>query len=249
MIFAGPGGLGDMNARIGAVNGADPDEPARRLAAESLSVDDPTGWFERLYVAAAEGGAAVPWDRGAPNPLLVEWAQARGLAGRGRRALVVGCGLGEDAEYVAGLGFATVAFDVAEMAIQTARARFPESAVQYVAADLLAPPARWRDAFDLVVESITVQALPDPPRREAIARVTEMVAPGGTLIVIAGARDEADGPVQGPPWPLLRAEIDAFAAGALEPVRVEDLRGSEVPMARLWRAEYQRPEHSAPAMP
>ena len=79
----------------------DPDELVHRLAAESD--DDPTGWFERLYVASTEDASVVPWDRDAPQPLLVAWAQASGVAGGGRRALVVGCGLGADAEYVAGL--------------------------------------------------------------------------------------------------------------------------------------------------
>ena len=150
------------------MTGIDPDEQVRRMAAESLAVDDPTGWFERLYVAAEDGVAVVPWDRGAPHQLLVQWAQAGNLGGGGRRAFVVGCGLGSDAEYVAELGFDTVAFDVAATAVRAASRRFPDSAVRYRTADLLDPPAEWREAFDLVVESLTVQALPDPPRREAI---------------------------------------------------------------------------------
>ncbi|MGH3360715.1 MAG: class I SAM-dependent methyltransferase, partial [Nocardioidaceae bacterium] len=76
----------------------DPEAFSRRLAAESLTEDDPTGWFDRLYAAADQGETSVPWDRGVPHPLLVEWAQANGVAGPGR-ALVVGCGLGFDSEY------------------------------------------------------------------------------------------------------------------------------------------------------
>ena len=68
------------------MTGRDPDEQVRRMAAESLAVDDPTGWFERLYVAAEDGAAVVPWDRGAPHQLLVQWAQAGKLGGGGRRA-------------------------------------------------------------------------------------------------------------------------------------------------------------------
>jgi hypothetical protein len=80
---------------------ADADEHARRLAAHSLAANNPTGWFERLYTEAENGAAVVPWDRAAPQQLLVEWAQGRD--GTGRRALVVGCGLGMDAEFVAAL--------------------------------------------------------------------------------------------------------------------------------------------------
>jgi SAM-dependent methyltransferase len=221
------------------VTGADPDEHARRLAAESLAADDPTGWFERLYLAAEGADAEVPWDRGAPNRLLVEWTRARQLDGAGRRALVVGCGLGDDAELIAGLGFDTVAFDVSVTAVKAARRRYPESAVEYLTADLLDPPAGWLCAFDLVVESLTVQALPDPPRGEAIAAVARLVGPGGTLVVVAAGREE-DEPPDAPPWPLTRAEIDAFAAGALQPVRIEDIRDAGDPSYRRWRAEYRR---------
>jgi SAM-dependent methyltransferase len=195
--------------------------------------EDPTGWFERLYAAAEQGDAVVPWDRGGPRPALVEWA--RGRAGGGRRALVVGAGLGHDAEFVAGLGFGTVAFDISPTAVKLARRRFPGSRVSYRVADVLDPPADWRAAFDLVVESLTAQSLPDPPRSDAIAQIGRMVAPGGTLLAIASLRGAADPPADGPPWPLTRAEVESFASGGLRPVRIEIVDGA------LWRAEFYRP--------
>jgi SAM-dependent methyltransferase len=201
--------------------------------------DDPTGWFERLYVRAEAGEAIVPWARDEPNRLLVQWTRARDLAGEGRRALVVGSGLGDDAEHVASLGFDTVAFDIAPTAIAVARRRFATSPVHYVVADLLDPPAAWRGAFDFVFESITVQALPPSLHPTAIAAVADVVAPGGTLLVLSAARDEAEH-VDGPPWPLTREEIDAFAAHDLSPVRVEALRDVSDPGFRRWRAEYER---------
>ncbi|HEY8709602.1 MAG TPA: class I SAM-dependent methyltransferase [Burkholderiaceae bacterium] len=105
---------------------------------------------------------------------------------------------------VARLGFDAVAFDISETAVRLARQRFPDSAVRYVAADLLDLPERWVHAFDLVVEIITVQALPRPSKVEAIVDVGRLVGSGGTLIAIVAVHDEADGPVKGPPWPLDR---------------------------------------------
>ena len=101
---------------------------------------DPTGWFEPLYAAAGEGSAVLPWARGTPHPLLGAWTSEQGLRGAGRRALVVGSGPGDDAELIAALGFATVAFDIAPSAIRIARNRFPDSTVEYRTADLLDPP-------------------------------------------------------------------------------------------------------------
>ncbi len=83
----------------------------------------------------------MPWDRGGPHRMLVGWARERGISGTGHRALVVGCGLGDDAEYIAGLGFGTVAFDISASAIRAARRRYPGSNLRYVVADLLDPPA------------------------------------------------------------------------------------------------------------
>jgi SAM-dependent methyltransferase len=218
----------------------DPEDFAGRMAEKSIAVGDPTGWFEQVYAAAEVGQTEVPWDRQAPSPFLVQWARQCGLNGAGRRALVVGCGLGDDAEFIAGLGFQTVAFDIAPTAIATARRRFPGSPVQYRTANLLDPPPDWHRAFDLVVESLTLQALPDPPRRDAIGRVGDLVAPGGTLIVIARAREEGES-VQGPPWALARSEIDSLGQTGLEQVRIEDMRDTALPWPRRWRAEFRRP--------
>lgn len=189
----------------------------------------------------------VPWDRGEPHRLLVDWVERRRLQGHGKRAVVIGSGLGEDAEYVARHGFTTVAFDIAPTAVDAARRRFPGSPVQYVVADLLDLPVRWRGAFDLVIEIFTVQALPPGYRRQATHNAGTLVAPGGTLVVIAAARDAArdandgdDGDVPGPPWPLTRREIDAFAGYGIEPVRIDNVPLPDAPDIRRWRTEFRR---------
>lgn len=217
---------------------------ANRLSARAVATGDPTGWFDQLYAAGVAGEVTVPWDRDIPHPLLVEWARARQPSGSGdppRRAVIVGAGLGADAEFVAGLGFDTTGFDIAETAVRLARQRHPGSRVRYVPADLLDLPAEWIRAFDLVVEVITVQALPDPPRRSAIANVGRLVAPGGTLIAIEARRDPAEPDDGMAPWPLTRDEIDGFATDGLTPVRIEEFTSSEPGSGGRWRAEFHRP--------
>lgn len=220
------------------------EELVRGIAAEAIAGGQPTGWFERVYAAAAAGQTTVPWDRGMSHPLLTDWAAAAGLTGRrpggqAATAVVAGCGLGDDAEFVAGLGFAVTAFDISPTAIAGARERFPGSAVRYVAADLLDLPGDWRRSFDLVVEVLTLQALPDPPRAAAIGAIGTLVAPGGRLVVIDRGREESE-PDEGPPWSLTRAEIDAVARPGLSAVSIEDLRDTEPPGLR-WRAVFRRP--------
>ncbi|MET7395879.1 class I SAM-dependent methyltransferase [Dactylosporangium sp. NPDC005572] len=147
-------------------------------------------------VAEARGGqAAVAAEAGGGGVAEAGGGQAAvagggGVASRGR-AVVVGCGLGADAEFLAGLGWTTTAFDVSPSAVRTARERFPDSPVEYVVADLFALPEGFAGGFDLVLESMTVQALPRALRERAVAAVRSLVAPGGTLLVIAALADPA----------------------------------------------------------
>jgi SAM-dependent methyltransferase len=213
---------------------------ARRLAAEHLQRGDPTGWFEPLYAGANGDPAAIQWADARPNPHLVAWLDRARIAGDGRSALVVGCGLGDDAEELARRGFAVVAFDVAPTAVAWCRRRFPDSPVRYAVADVLDPPPAWAGAFDLVVEAYTLQVLPPDTRRAALARVAGFVAPGGALLVVARGRDEGDDP-GAMPWPLTRAELAAVAAHGLAAAAFEDVADPEEPAVRRFRAEYRRP--------
>lgn len=209
-----------------------PDADSRRLAAAALAAGRPTAWFEQLYAQAGAGTARVPWDRELATPLLREWSA--GVDGRGRRAVVVGCGYGRDSEHVAALGFATTAFDVSPTAVATARARRPGSPVRYEVADLLDLPGRWARGFDLVVESNTVQALPPQLHAPAAAAVAALVAPGGTLLVLAA---RGDGAADGPPWPLTRAGLAGFAVDGVEAASLEELAVDGV---RRWRGVFTR---------
>ena len=218
---------------------------ARELAAQVAGSAAETGWFETLYAEAETGGAVVPWADGDANPHLIEWATAPGspprLAGTGKKALVVGCGLGYDAEYLSGLGYQVTAFDIAPTAIERAIRENPGTRVSYLTADLLAPPAGWAGAFDLVVEAYTVQPLYGPVRGRALAALHGPVAPGGTLLVIARATDD-DAPERDPgmmPWPLTRRELE-LAGGPLQAVSVERFFDDEDPPKLRWRAEFRR---------
>ena len=221
---------------------AQPDRAlARRMAAEAAEAGRPLDWFERLYEAGERGEATVPWVNRVPNPHLLAWADAHHLAGDGRRALVVGCGLGDDAEALAGRTFSVVAFDLAPTAVEACRRRFPATSVHYVVADLLAPPPGWEGAFDLVFEANTVQVLPfGPLRRAGIARLSTFVAPGGRLLVVARRRAEGEPPGE-LPWPLAPSELLALGGDLAVEEVTEVLGDDEDPPVRRWVASFRRP--------
>lgn len=190
--------------------------------------------FEAIYTGAEAGAAKPPWDYGAPRPQLVEWAEAHDLAGGGREALVVGCGYGADAEFLALLGFRTTGFDFAPTAIAGARRKHPDTEVTYLVANVLDLPREWQGRFDLVVESLTVQSMPPEQHTVAAQNIAGLVAPQGTLLVLA-TKGEEDSEATGPPWPLTRSEVEVFASGELVLRRLEQIeRGA------WWRAELTR---------
>jgi 2-polyprenyl-3-methyl-5-hydroxy-6-metoxy-1,4-benzoquinol methylase len=213
---------------------------ARELAAEYIGKGDPTGWFDVLYKEAEEGKSIVPWaDRGV-SPGLLEFWSLHPQVTEGKKALVIACGLGDDAEQLAAWGFETAAFDISETAIQMARKRFPQSKVDYRVADLFQPPAEWERMFDFVFEANTVQALPAAIRAAAIRRIAAFVRPGGKVLAIVRGRElsEPEGEL---PWPLTRVEMNEFVRAGLTEESFEEYFDNEEPPARRFRGLYTRP--------
>ena len=213
---------------------------AKELAEEFLSRGDATGWFNAFYLEAAGDINRVPWVDKGVNPLLVEWLNLQQVQGRGQPALVIGCGLGDDAEALAERGFQVTAFDISAEAIRLCRERFPQSPVGYTVADLFNLPEHWHHAFSFVLEALTLQALPPELRGAAIPAVAQTVAPGGQLLILARACDE-DEPRPGVPWPLRRSELTAFRECGLVEDSFEDFMDTENPPVRRFRVAYRRP--------
>lgn len=211
------------------------------MAAEHSPIHpEATARFESAYRAAERDAARIPWAEQRPKPLLVDWLNVHAVRGDGRRALVVACGLGDDAEELARRGFAVSAFDLSPTAIAWARERFPSTRVDYRAADLFALPDDWCEAFDFVCEVYTFQSLPADLRGEAMDRIAATVAAGGELLAICRGR-EPEQPSHGPPFPLARAEFARLERSGLAETDFLDLVDDEDPPVRRFRLLYRRP--------
>ena len=213
-------------------------EYVRGLARRYVDEGDALGWFEELYAQADGDASVIPWADMEPNPNLIGWLQRQRIDGTGKRALVIGCGLGDDAEALADAGFEVVAFDIASTAIAWCRQRFGRSAVDYCVADLFCPPRDWRRRFDFVFEAYTLQVMPADIRRRAMSALAEFVARTGRLLVVARGRDDGDD-ADGPPWPVTKAELDQFVALGLTCESFEDYMDDETPRVRRFRAAYR----------
>lgn len=220
---------------------SDEGKTTRDIIQDFFKRGDYTGWFDVVYRAAIAGQGDVPWAAMHANPELVSWFEARqqatSVTSTGQRAIVVGCGLGDDAEYLAQQGYDVVAFDISETAIAQCRQRFPDSAVQYQVADLFHLPDDWRNAFDFVFESRTIQSLPWQLCDDAIRAIANLAKAGGTVLVLCMGR-EPHQDRRGIPWPLSRAELGHFLRLGLQEENFEiftDERG-----AKRFRVTYQK---------
>src|SRR5688500_2878111 len=118
-------------------------ERTKEIAEEFIKKGDATGWFDALYKEAGGDNEKIPWADLEPNKFLRAWAEKTNLKGDNRKALVVGCGLGDDARFLHDLGFRVTAFDISPTAIEWARRLHIDTDIKFVTADLFDPPKEW----------------------------------------------------------------------------------------------------------
>lgn len=86
---------------------------------------------------------------------------------------------------------------------------------------------------------ITVQALPEPYRRQAITNVSRLVAAHGTLLVVAAVHDDAIPVHPTGPWPLTRDDVEALTVDGLTAVQIDQVTLPRADQMR-WLAEFRR---------
>lgn len=171
--------------------------------------DDPTGWFDSIYSDAEGDHTNVFWADLVASPYLVEWLENNPLDKEGKSAIVVGCGVGDDAEALAKAGYDVVGFDISPSAIELCKSRYPGTSVNYLVADLFNYDKLWFQAFDLVYECNTIQVLPGKYRVDAREAIASFVAKEGYVLVSCRSRlsGEQEDMI---PLPLDRQEINCF---------------------------------------
>jgi 2-polyprenyl-3-methyl-5-hydroxy-6-metoxy-1,4-benzoquinol methylase len=211
-------------------------QKVKQLSTQAIAQSNPSSWFEVLYAESQGDATQVPWAKLTPHPYLQDWIITHHPTSDNSSALVIGCGLGDDAEALAKNQFLVTAFDISPTAVTWCQQRFPDSAVNYIVADLFAIPNQWLQAFDLVYECRNIQALPLNVRSQVIESIASMVADGGTLLIITGFRQTEAEP-EGPPWFLSESELAHLKELGL--TEISRLSFSESDRQHL-RIEYQK---------
>jgi SAM-dependent methyltransferase len=204
--------------------------------------------FDALYrgESPSEGMAPMttpPWDNKAPNENVVAWQSGGWVHGD---VLDIGCGLGDNAVYLATNGHKVTGLDISPTALVTAERRAKDAGVdvKFAVADSTKLDG-YTDAFDTVIDSGLFHCLDDDGRRNYAAAVHRATRPGATLLLSCFS----DANPVGEEWPrpaVSEATLRDVLGGAgwdivsLEPATVRgELEGTQVDMA-FWYLRAQR---------
>ena len=171
--------------------------------------NDPTGWFDSIYKSANGDHTKVFWADLEASPYLVSWLEKNPIDKPSKRACVIGCGVGDDAEALSKFGFEVTAFDISVTAIELCKNRYKDTKVNYVVADLFDYPKEWFESFDVVYECNTIQVLPGDYRIKARIAMSSLICKDGYILVSCRSRNESE-KENAIPLPLTKGEMDEF---------------------------------------
>jgi len=165
-----------------------------------------SAWFEELYQQCEGDASQVPWATMCSHKLLDEYIAESFSQGK---ALVVGCGLGDDAIALENAGYDVTAIDISATAIRWCKERFYDTDVTFRVEDIFEMPQEMLESFDFIFESRTIQSLPLKLHHKMISSISSLLKKDGKILVVANGKLEGES-FDGPPWPLERNEIRLF---------------------------------------
>jgi SAM-dependent methyltransferase len=219
------------------------------MTTSSSSSEVPQFDFDALYrgESPAEGIPPMttpPWDTKVPKENVVGWQTAGLIHGE---VLDIGCGLGDNAVYLAKQGHEVIGLDISPTALITAerRARDAGVSIRFAVADATKLDG-YTAAFETVIDSGMYHCLDDDGKHAYAAALHRATRPGATLLLSCFS-DANPQEAEGLRPPMVSEETLRETLGgagwnitSLEPATVRlTLGDTEVEMAR-WNVAAQR---------
>jgi SAM-dependent methyltransferase len=142
--------------------------------------------FDALYRGESPGEGippmpTPPWDTKAPKDNVIAWHDRGWVHGD---VVDIGCGLGDNAVYLAKNGHRVTGLDISPTALITAERRAADAGVdvRFAVADATRLDG-YTGAFDTVVDSGMFHCLDDDGKRRYAAAVHRATRPGATLLI------------------------------------------------------------------
>jgi len=193
-----------------------------RLRQHFSSGNTPQRWDD-LWAA----GTFLPWDRGTPNPALIDVLETRKdllgeplVDGRRKKVLIPGCGKGYDVYLFAACGYDAVGLEGSKHALEACEGfrgevegkeeysvrdeKVGRGTVKFVEGDFF--KSEWEGGvvdggFDVIYDYTFLCALPPSLRAAWSLRMSTLLAPSGNLVCLEFPtyKEPSTG---GPPWAL-----------------------------------------------
>lgn len=159
------------------------------LASQGPDPNHPSFWEGRYRAGEAR------WDLGEPSPVLTGHLSRPDAPPPGR-TIVLGCGRGHDALWLAASGFEVVGIDFAPSAIAAARQRaaMVRLEAEFLQQDLFALDAGLIGQFDYVVEHTCFCAIAPERRPEYVAIARSLLREDGEFLGVFFTHDRPGGP-------------------------------------------------------
>ena len=135
--------------------------------------------YERGEMVVGVDVAAVPWDIGGAQPVVIEAERAGRLHGA---VLDVGCGLGDNAIYLANQGHQVTGIDIAPAGIEQARHRARQQGVDvaFAVADATNLDS-FEGQFDSVLDGACYHTIPEDARDDYAGALHRATRPDALL--------------------------------------------------------------------
>lgn len=201
-----------------------------------MSIEQSNKFFESIYKQSQGDEKQIPWAQMKTNPYLEEYLSMHLAEGK---AIVIGCGLGDDAVAMDEAGFDVTAIDISETAIAWCQDKYDYTDVNFTVQDIFELPTEMLGEYDFIFESRTIQSLPLEYRDKIIGAISSLLSPRGKLLAIADGKNEGE-KFAGPPWPLEKNELRLFENYELNTLEFSIFANDTKQSPLKFRALYQK---------